>query len=133
MTIIHQISVLPNHQVLKERKKEPWIFISNTHTNKIQVNHHLVMLNFQDITPEDLDIKEFSHLHPFLFNLDYKKMIYQFLDHYEIIDRLFVSCDVGYSRSPAIANALIQQYNVQQSLLLPPNYYPNPWVYSMMF
>ena len=125
-----KITVASNENVYQSRKSDPWVFITNNRNlfpgNKT-IEKPYLELSFMDLTPTECT-GSFAQFKDQLCNEEDIKKIIDFVSLNKDSQHLWVSCDMGMCRSPAVANGIIKHLNLSQNLYIPPTYHPNPWV-----
>lgn len=92
--------------------------------DKLQGIPNLLTINFDDVSADQgnsFNVEQADKVRSFVDGL---------LDH---IDTLFVCCDSGESRSPAIAAAIMEHKGLDHMAIWKnPKYHPNPYVCAML-
>lgn len=137
-----KVLVLPRRTAESYTRKGPWVHIAITDPigqtvlppSRCPHQGERLHLQFMDVTPEDFERNPaFERSVPFLFNADQASQVIAFLAQYKTA-RLdwVVSCEAGISRSPAVANFVLDYFNSAQKRFLPPRYQPNPYVSELL-
>ena len=109
----------------------PWILISDYLNEYVGVEScNLLPISFVDLTPSECT-GPFEKFKEDVCSIHHVLEIVEFTKKMLDSDLLYVSCDMGVSRSSAIANGLIDLFSLNQSKFRPPRYSPNPWINSL--
>lgn len=127
-----KIKVASNQEIKCIRSKcTPWILISDYLNEYVGVEScNLLPISFVDLTPLECT-GPFEHFKDDICSIHHILEIVEFTKKMLNNDLLYISCDVGVSRSSAIANGLIRVFSLNQPVFGPPMYRPNPWITSL--
>lgn len=137
-----KITVLSRLDAERYTQKSPWVHLSiadpfsgvrrprRVCPRKVDV----LRLQFLDATPEEIENDpERGKIAPFLLNADQAERIVAFLDkHKNAAVDVVVNCEMGVSRSSAVANFVLEYLGLEQEPFAPPLYYPNPYVLEVL-
>jgi protein-tyrosine phosphatase len=137
-----KVTVLSRPEAERYTQKSPWVHLSiadpfsgvrrprRACPRKVDA----LYLQFLDATPEEIENDpERGEVAPFLFNADQAERIVAFLDpHRNAAVDVVVNCEMGISRSSAVANFVLEYLSLGQAPFAPPHYYPNPYVLEVL-
>lgn len=137
-----KITVLARAAAACHTQDFPWVHISITDPlsdiphpqSACPCKSDSLYLKFSDVTPEDFERNPaFRKFEPFLFGAEHASQIIAFLEkHKNAAVDVVVNCEAGVSRSAAVANFILEYFNLEQARFSPPNYQPNPFVFKML-
>ncbi len=88
-------------------------------------------IEFQDLTYEEVQRPELSIFRNSLCTLLQAQQIVEFLCKYKEYP-LIVNCYAGVSRSAAVGKIACKIKQIDDSWIVPPQFNPNPYVYSLL-
>ena len=137
-----KVVVLSRPQAERYTQKSPWVHLSIADPflrarRPRRVCHRKVdalYLQFFDATPEEIESDpEYRGFESFLFGADQAERIVAFLDkHQNAAVDVVVNCEMGVSRSAAVANFVLEYFGLEQAPFGPPHHYPNPYVLEVL-
>lgn len=136
------VVVLSRPEAERYTQKSPWVHLSIANPflrarrprrvcpRKVDA----LYLQFWDATPEETESDpQREEVAPFLFGADQAERIVAFLDqHHNAAVDVVVNCEAGISRSPAVANFVLEYLGLEQVPFAPPHHYPNPYVLEVL-
>ena len=137
-----KVVVLSRPEAERYTQKSPWVHLSiadpfsrvprprRACPRKVAA----LYLQFLDATPEEIENDpERGKIAPFLFGADHAERIVAFLDkHKNAAVDVVVNCEMGVSRSAAVANFVLEYLGLEQEPFAPPHHYPNPYVLEVL-
>lgn len=137
-----KITVLSRLDAERYTQKSPWVHISigdpllgvRRPRRACPRKSDALYLQFLDATPEEIENDpERGEIAPFLFDADHAERIVAFLDkHRNAAVDVVVNCEMGISRSSAVANFVLEYLGLDQEPFAPPHYYPNAYVLEVL-
>lgn len=137
-----KVVVLSRPEAERYTQKSPWVHLSiadpfshvlrprKACPRKVDV----LRLQFLDAMPEEIENDpQREEIAPFLFDEDHAERIVAFLDkHRNAAVDVVVNCEMGVSRSSAVANFVLEYLGLDQAPFAPPHHYPNPYVLDVL-
>ncbi len=137
-----KVVVLSRPEAERYTQKSPWVHLSIADPfsrvprprrpcpRKVDA----LYLQFLDATPEEIENDpQREEVAPFLFGADHAERIMAFLDqHGNAAVDVVVNCEMGVSRSAAVANFVLEYFGLRQAPFAPPRHYPNPYVQEVL-
>lgn len=137
-----KVVVLSRRDAERYTQKSPWVHISIADPSSdfrrprraCPRKSDALYLQFLDATPEEIENDpQREEVAPFLFGADHAERIVAFLDkHGNAAVDVVVNCEMGVSRSSAVANFVLEYFGLRQAPFAPPRHYPNPYVLEVL-
>lgn len=136
-----KVVVLSRSQAERYTQKSPWVHLSiaDPFSRVLRPRRacprkvDILRWQFLDATPEEIENDPRDEIAPFLFGADQAERIVAFLDkHKHAAVDVVVNCEAGISRSPAVANFVLEYLGLEQVPFGPPRHYPNPYVLEVL-
>lgn len=135
--MIHEVRVMGRYEFKRTTlsKNTAFIRISDPDLYEIpisQMDERGLFLQFVDLMPAEVK-NGFSIFKDVIFTKEQACRIIEFLASLpKEMEILICSCEMGMSRSPAVANFAIDFLNISHAKFLPPVYGPNPYVTKLL-
>ena len=137
-----KVVVLSRSQAERYTQKSPWVHLSiaDPFSRVLRPRRacprkvDILRLQFLDATPEEIENDpQCDEIAPFLFDADQAERIVAFLDKYKhaAVD-VVVNCEMGVSRSAAVANFVLEYFGLRQAPFAPPCHAPNAYVLEVL-
>lgn len=136
------VVVLSRPEAERYTQKSPWVHLSISDPflrarrprRVCRRKVAALYLQFVDATPEEIENDpQREEIAPFRFGADHAERIVAFLDqHKNAAVDVVVNCEAGVSRSPAVANFVLEYFGLRQAPFAPPRHYPNPRVLEVL-
>lgn len=137
-----KVVVLSRPEAERYTQKSPWVHLSiaDPFSRVLRPRRACprkvaaLYLQFVDATPEEIENDpQREEVAPFLFGADHAERIVAFLDkHKNAAVDVVVNCEMGVSRSSAVANFVLEYFGLRQAPFAPPHHYPNPYVLEVL-
>ena len=137
-----KVVVLSRPEAERYTQKSPWVHLSIADPfSRVRRPRRacprrvdILRLQFVDATPEEIENDpQREEIAPFLFDADRAERIVAFLDkHTNAAVDVVVNCEMGVSRSAAVANFVLEYFGLRQEPFAPPRHYPNPHVLEVL-
>ncbi|MEI2769894.1 MAG: hypothetical protein V9G98_03875 [Candidatus Competibacter sp.] len=137
-----KVVVFSRSQAERYTQKSPWVHLSiaDPFSHILRPRRacprkvDILRWQFLDTTPEEIENDpQREEIALFLFGADQAERIVAFLDkHKHAAVDVVVNCEMGVSRSAAVANFVLEYFGLRQASFAPPRHDPNPYVLEVL-